>query len=86
MAAINARAYGTASALIKASRTLRWVGIHAFGHALQSWEVLRSPLPSGSTGTDAQTAAVLRELDEDSGKEVLVDEGMVEVESSFVPL
>lgn len=88
MAAINASAHETASVLVEASRTLRWVGIQAHGHALRSWEVLRMPSNSSAPRDAAQlqTAAVLQELDEQGGQNVLITEGMVDVESSFVPL
>ncbi len=88
LTAIDASAFETASVLVEASRTLRWVGIHAYGHALRSWEVLRTSPTCRSVRDAAQPemAAVLQELDEDDGKKVLATEGMVEVEPSFVLL
>lgn len=87
MAVIDARAYETASILVGVSRSLSWIGIHAYGHTLRSWEILRMPLNGSAVDApQLKTAVTLQELDKHDGQRVMIAEGMVEVESVFVPL
>ncbi|EIW51769.1 uncharacterized protein TRAVEDRAFT_54195 [Trametes versicolor FP-101664 SS1] len=72
------------------AQTIYYTVLSIFGplpDASSRERVLRPPPPNGSaTDSDAQTTAVLRELDENSGNNVMVPEGMLEVDSTFVRL